>query len=340
MSFSDLISSSRGPGVIGTLLALVILGGFGTLYLFVFDEGLQGGGKRIEAVIRDQGIEIEGLRSQIADRKEKLAEGQKFREQADEIERVRSRSESGAKRVADMEAERDAASSALNEARQKFEDYKDAYRASEWAAVVGERFDELKTLSGAVYKNAVIRKVDQIGVEITDETGNRRINSADLPSELQDRLQFDEVKKELASLQEEEEFKSHAGNMEIATLAKQAQDKLLQIRDLKERNAKSTALVQKFRNEDYQMRNRISGQKTAISVESAKKGGISRAPQMRDELRQMEEAYANAKRAAAAAENEIRRNESQISRIEREVNELRGQISRLKDANASAAENP
>jgi hypothetical protein len=35
MSFTDLMSSSRGPGLIGTLMALLVLVGFGTLYLFV-----------------------------------------------------------------------------------------------------------------------------------------------------------------------------------------------------------------------------------------------------------------------------------------------------------------
>ena len=44
MGFSDLLSSSRGPGVIGVLVALLVLGGFGTLFV-VFDDNMQGGGK-------------------------------------------------------------------------------------------------------------------------------------------------------------------------------------------------------------------------------------------------------------------------------------------------------
>src|SRR5690606_24939243 len=111
-------------------------------------------------------------------------EGQVFRKQADEIGQLKVRSEIEGKRVSGLEEDRATAEASLDAARRKFEDYKDAYRASEWAAAVGERFDELRIPSGAVYKNAVIRKVDQIGVEITDETGNRRINSSDLPPEL------------------------------------------------------------------------------------------------------------------------------------------------------------
>jgi hypothetical protein len=46
MSFSDLMQSGRGPGVIGMLLALVVLVGFGLLFMFAFDEGLPNKPKR------------------------------------------------------------------------------------------------------------------------------------------------------------------------------------------------------------------------------------------------------------------------------------------------------
>lgn len=34
MSFSDMMSSGRGPGVIGMILALIVLLGFGVLFMF------------------------------------------------------------------------------------------------------------------------------------------------------------------------------------------------------------------------------------------------------------------------------------------------------------------
>ena len=46
------MSSGRGPGFIGLLLALLIVGGFGALYVLVFDSEMQGKGVTIESVIR------------------------------------------------------------------------------------------------------------------------------------------------------------------------------------------------------------------------------------------------------------------------------------------------
>ena len=61
--FEDIFSSSRGAGVIGALLALLVLVGFGTLFLFVFDKGMQGGDITIESVIRDQDSTITSLKN-------------------------------------------------------------------------------------------------------------------------------------------------------------------------------------------------------------------------------------------------------------------------------------
>lgn len=51
MGFTDMMSSGRGAGVIGSIMAVVVLGGFVLLFVLVFDEGLQGGGETIESVI-------------------------------------------------------------------------------------------------------------------------------------------------------------------------------------------------------------------------------------------------------------------------------------------------
>ena len=99
MGFTDLLSSSRGPGVIGTLLALLVLVGFGTLYLFVFDEGLQGGQKTIEAVIRDQGLEIENHKIQIQNARERLERAAVFKAKGKEADDLKVRAEIAGKRT-------------------------------------------------------------------------------------------------------------------------------------------------------------------------------------------------------------------------------------------------
>ena len=70
---NDILSGGRGPGMIGMILALVVLAGFGVLYLFVFDEGMQGADQAIESVVSRQDKEIDSLKDVIAHDTNELA---------------------------------------------------------------------------------------------------------------------------------------------------------------------------------------------------------------------------------------------------------------------------
>ena len=73
MSFSDMMSSGRGPGVIGMVMALIVLLGFGLLFMFAFDEGLQGGSQSIQSVIAQQAKHIIDDQQAITTGRESLA---------------------------------------------------------------------------------------------------------------------------------------------------------------------------------------------------------------------------------------------------------------------------
>ena len=191
MGFTELMSSGRGPGVIGTLIALVVLGGFGVLSIFVFDEGLQGGEKKIEAVIRDQALLIESNRSAAEDYRKRIAKLDDLKSVGKQADEMKSKVENLAAKSAGLTAAKEEAAAAVAAATADWEKYKDEYRASEWAAAVGEDLGELKSLSGRVYSQVKIRKVDHTGMQITDATGPKAISSDELPLELQDRFQFD-----------------------------------------------------------------------------------------------------------------------------------------------------
>ena len=75
MNFSDMMQGSRGPGLIGMFLALMVMLGFGLLFIFASDEGLQGGGQTIQAVISQQKKEIESLRQNISSTERTLERG-------------------------------------------------------------------------------------------------------------------------------------------------------------------------------------------------------------------------------------------------------------------------
>src|ERR1035437_2602944 len=66
-SFDDLITSARGPGVIGTVLALIVLLGFSGLFLLVCDESPKGSaGLSLAGVVKNHESEIEALHSRVS----------------------------------------------------------------------------------------------------------------------------------------------------------------------------------------------------------------------------------------------------------------------------------
>lgn len=72
MSFSDMILSSRGPGLIGTLLALLVIAGFGTLYVLVFDDSLQGQPSALAAEVAEKRGRILKLSQSLASARARL----------------------------------------------------------------------------------------------------------------------------------------------------------------------------------------------------------------------------------------------------------------------------
>lgn len=330
MGFSDLLTSSRGPGVIGTLLALFVLVGFGTLYMFVFDEGLQGGQKKIEAVIRDQGTLIETHKIQIENYKDRIEDAKRFKEVAKEADELKLRAENGAKRIAELTAGKAEAEAAVAAADEAWAKYRDEYRASEWAAAVGEELGDVTTVSGRTYRQVKIRKVEHTGMQITDTTGPKSIDSAELPPELQDRFQFDEKIKETVIEERDKDVNLHDDNVAIATLAKKAQDKLVRVQELEEQIETWKAAIQTAKANEMRFQAELDRMRIAIAAEESKKGGISKAPQMREQLRAFERRAKESRDSIPANERKIRDATREIGTLKREVETIKADIAKIK----------
>jgi chromosome segregation ATPase len=330
MGFSDLLTSSRGPGVIGTLLALFVLVGFGTLYMFVFDEGLQGGQKKIEAVIRDQGTLIETQKIQIENYKDRIEDAKRLKEVAKEADGLKLRAENGAKRLAELGQAKTAAEAAVTAADEAWANYRDEYRASEWAAAVGEDLGDITTVSGRKYEKVKIRKVDHKGIQITDVTGPKAIDSAELPPELQDRFQFDEEIKKKVVEGEDKDLEVFGSNVEIATLAQKAKAKLERVSELESQIEKSNAAIQTAKADEPRNQAAIERMRMSIAAERAKTGGVSRAPQMEEQLRSMERAAKQKRDSVPANERIIRDANREIATLKKEVEGMKAEIDKIK----------
>lgn len=337
MSFSDLLTSSRGPGVIGTLMALLVLVGFGTLYLFVFDEGLQGGGKKIEAVIRDDAVLLAGNQRQVDDAKGRIKQGQLLHEQALEIGKLKARAGANAKILAENTLAMEVATEALAAAEQNWEDYKDAYRASEWAFAKGEKIELLKTLSGKTYEDALVTGVDHTGMRIMISSGPTTVGSTDLPLGLQDRFQFSAEKKAVVEDKRDKDFEDLSGDVEIATLAKKGKDKLEEIRILNKAMEESNNSIQRAAGAEPILIRRVDAIRAELAEEqskmerrsSSRMQGINRTPQIREMLRVADNKVTSNRRSITGSEREIRDAKRDIAKLQQEVDQVKADIAML-----------
>lgn len=328
MSFTDLMSSSRGPGVIGTLAAMLVLVGFGTLYLFVFDARLQGGQKTIEAVIRDQETEINGIRTSIENLRQRIKQAEVFKRQATEVAELESRAKLAREKIAGLVAARDAARAAEAEAGNAWEAYRDAYRESEWAAAKGEAIDRLVTVSGKEFKRVVIKAVSHKGMDISHEGGLRLVPADDLPPELRDRFQFDSDKTAADAAATAAAVDLHSDHVEIVRLATKANDKLLRIRELENQIADTRARLKQAEIDLPAQQAGIARMQDAIAVEKTKK--LSRAPEMEENLRRMRDKVEETRRSIPAMNGELRAADQEIRTLTGEVAALKEEIADLK----------
>lgn len=321
MSFSDLLTSSRGPGVIGTLLALFVLVGFGTLYMFVFDEGLQGGQKKIEAVIRDQGTLIGTHKIQIENFKTRIEDAKRLKAVADEADALKLRAENGAKRLADLREAKASAEAAVAAADEAWAKYRDEYRASEWAAAEGEELGDITTVSGRKYEKVRIRKVDHKGIQITDITGPKAIASEELPPELQDRFQFDEKIKQAVVKKENENLGIFSDNVEIAALNEKIAAKEESVRDLEKEIEAANAAIQEATTNQSRFEVAIARKRSEIAAERTK--AVSRAPQMQEELRALERRAEQSTKSIPVNEAKVREATAAVSALKSEIEGLK-----------------
>ncbi|MDB4585474.1 hypothetical protein N9085_01450 [Akkermansiaceae bacterium] len=187
--FNDVLTSSKGPGIIGMGFAIVVLGGFSGLGLMVLNsDGYVEA--PIEDQIKDQLVTLDGIAADISDERTAV---QMYRERQDTLakkpiyEKRLARQE---KAGADLKAEGEGLNTSINALGEEWESYKESYRKNERARIKGKRMDLSKTL-GADYKDVKITGANPIELRAMLSAGPRGIPYEKLPLDLQDLLQFD-----------------------------------------------------------------------------------------------------------------------------------------------------
>ena len=201
MSFSDMMSSGRGPGVIGMVMALIVLLGFGLLFMYASDE-TERTGQSIESVIAQQAKDIGSHKSSIIFQRQKLDQAPARVTNAKELTKFKREIQALTSNSATLKQRIEAGKAEVALRLKALADYKDEYRAYARGKAKGETLDKLETLTGAVYSGVLIREVTAIGIQIRHADGQKRILFEELPEEMKDRFQYDPKQKEQAMAEE------------------------------------------------------------------------------------------------------------------------------------------
>jgi hypothetical protein len=313
MSFSDLMSSGRGPGVIGMVMALIVLLGFGFLFMFAFDDGLQGEDLSIEAIIRNQAKEVVGFESRIVVGKESLALAPSRLAAAKELSRTTGDNQVLERRIESLKQSIEASKLELVRKNEAWEGYKNEYRAHTRGKAKGTEMAELKTLDGTIYKNVSVREVTAVGIQIRHEEGQKRIAFEDLPVEMQDYYQFDPNQKAAALLAESKLRDVH--DAEAAVAGERADEEMARQREKETERLREAA-------------------RSAIAVKEATVSALE--SEIRDLEQEAERAAAAASAARAAGRmhinksggigSKIRGKRNRISSLRAEINQLKSQL--------------
>jgi hypothetical protein len=214
------MSSSRGPGVVGMILALVVMAIFVILFVFAFDDRFQGGQKSIQSVISDQAQEINSYLSGIEDGKKTLVGIKVMTSKAEELAQLNRDAPSFAEKLSSFERHAVTAKDELARSEQDFEAYKDRYRTYVRNKAKGEVWETLKTEDGKTYTNVKVREVTPVGIQVMHDDGHKRIPFELLPDSLQDYFQFDADQKAKVLASEEATLNEH----EAAVASTKAQE--------------------------------------------------------------------------------------------------------------------
>jgi hypothetical protein len=282
MSFTDLMSSGRGPGVIGMLLALLVLAGFGALFMFAFDDRLQGGARTIESQIAEQERDIQRMEIFVSNGRKSLDGAGDLKLAAKEMAGMKRANQDRESRIGVLKRELQDGKDAIVGISNEFAAYKDDYRTMVRGNAKDEVLERLETRDGKVFENVTVREVTAVGMQIRHSDGFKRIPFEDLGDDMQERFQFDPKQKEDAIAAEAAERMRHeaavsATHEKVAEVTARQREQAEQ--EQKEKNVRAIALLE---SRAESLSNEIESLEQAIVAERYK--SISRAPQMRAEL--------------------------------------------------------
>lgn len=282
MPSGENILSTRGLTLLGTLISVLVLVAFWSLYFSAFDSRMQGGKHSIDYAIFQQQKEIDSLRTSLRAIRRGMESNPDPGAESRQLRSIETDNIMTAGRIDGLRGRVDTINSAISEITADFEKYKDDYRDFVRTIAKGEVIESLRTKSGTVYRKATIREVTSIGMQILHSEGHKRIPYEDLPDDLQQRFQFDAEQKKSALIAEFETTRTHESQVAAANAVEAAEMEA-------QREINKQAARENLQNRISMRHSRISALASEINYlerslpyESRKR--VSRAPIIREEI--------------------------------------------------------
>ena len=285
-------------------MALIVLLGFGLLFMFATDEGFQGGDQSIESVIAHQAKDIEASKSVIENGRKLLGGAPARISKVKELERLKRGCLALNESLVTLGEKIELGKAEVISSNDGFDAYKDQYRAHVRGKAKGEVMETLQTRSGAIYKNVNIREVTAVGIQIRHEDGQKRIPFEELPEAMTDYYQFDPQQKAAAVAKEQATWNEHEAAVSVANLDSNRRLEEQAAKDAEAAREKLTRAIAIKISRTGSLSEEIKSLEEAIPKEVHK--GISNAPAMREQL-------ANKRSALAALQADIARMQVELS---------------------------
>lgn len=210
--------------MIGLIMAVIVLGGFGLIYVFVFDAEMQGKGVTVESVIRNQTEEIDSYNHQIAMNKQVIEETGAIEAKNAKIDALAKTNTEESLTIEELKAKAVELRDGLVATTKDYNAYIGTYRNYVRTKAVGEKLPEIKLKSGQTYTSVEIREVSEIGIQIRHTDGQKRIAYEELSDDWQERFQYDPEEKAKALAREQAAQRLYEKS--VAAEAEQAEEAL------------------------------------------------------------------------------------------------------------------
>jgi len=315
---NDVLTSGKGPGVIGMLLAVVVLAGFSGLGLMVLNSDSYEEVPLSERVTT-QLVQLDDLEADIGERREELEKYRTFQNELSKKPLFESRLARVDERVAALKAESEALIGDIETVGTDWETYKANYRKNERARIRGVNYD-LSATHGEKFKKVKITGANPIEIRAMLSSGPRGIPYQELPEDLQDLLQFDEEEANAylvaigkMEAKKTENLKKFDKLREEADAIQDAEQKASKIARLRRSVVTATNRARAKRSEAAKYS--VRAQRELAKVNSAKAAG--RMTIGMTKVSQYKRRAASARRAAASFESKAAKMSSEILSLRR-----------------------